>query len=81
LCMFALTRTFRTMEQEAPIPWRVVTLEKDGVTFHGRYFMIFGHITVLYGGYARSIQHDDQPPDTLARRILAELVVNLPRVN
>jgi len=51
-----------------------VSIEKDGVTFHGRYFTIFGHITVLYGGYARSIQHDHAPLDELARRLLEELV-------
>jgi len=64
-----------------PVAWREVSIEKDGVTFHGLYFTGVWQIIVLYGGHLKSIQHADAPSDVLARRILRELVATGPRTH
>ena len=69
------------MTHDIQQPWQKVSIEKDGVTFHGHYFVGPRMVTVLYGGHARSIRHEDTPLDELARRVLEGLVAAAPRTN
>jgi len=64
----------------API-WQMVSIERDGVIFHGRYLLGPCMMTVLHGGHVRTLYHYNAPPDELACRILKDLVATEPRTN
>ena len=63
-----------SMSHSIQTPWQRVSIERNGVTFHGHYSVGPHMIIVLYRGHARSMLHEQSPLEELACQILGCLV-------